>query len=372
MPKIVAVIGLLLIAGGVRGNDNPGFRIELSKPVAVTVGAYGRVHSIGDGKYAFVYERNGAVCFRTSENAGRSWGKEVVMAKSFVHGEGARNTRVYPANPEIAAISGGRLICAFNWRPIRNRTNILHPYAIALTISDDGGATWQKPKTLYEATNTTDGVSRGCYEPFVQEIAGKVRIYFSDESPYVDGKRKFQNISYLESADQGETWNKPVVYCYKPKARDGMPVALVLNGCNYVAIESNGRGTHLHPEIVREDGARFEPLQKARDWRKVYAGAPYLIATENFLVLSYQTSTGIAVSPERVAVCEVVAMPKDEIKLCAFRGAVQPLTGGTHTGATLWNSLCALGGDEFLIVSQQRGRIYHTRAKVIKTPQRHR
>lgn len=342
------------------------FSIDFEKPVEISAGGYGRVRSIGDGRYALVYSRGGAMRLRTSVDGCRTWSGETTVAEAFEAGSGEAKVCVFPANAEILRLKSGRILYPFNWRPKDCRID-RHPFAIALTASEDGGTTWCAPKILYRATNTVDGVTRGCYEPFVEEKDGSVRIYFADESPYVEGVRKFQNISFVESRDNGTTWSDARVYCYKPRARDGMPVALDLNGYTYMAIESNGNGTKLHPEIVRNDGVRMAPLLRPGDWRRHYAGAPYLVATENFLLLSYQTSVGSADPSEHFAACEVVAMPKSEMRgglMQTFRGARRPIIVDQTKEAALWNALCPLGGDAFLVVSQFHDHIYLTRGHV--------
>lgn len=161
--------------------EGEAFAIAFEKSVEVTAGGYGRVHPIGGGRFALVYSRGGAMYFRTSVDDCRTWSEEsVVVGASAADG-------AFPANAELLRLKSGRLLYPFNWRPKDGRVN-LHPYSIALVTSDDDGAGWSAPQTLYSATNTADGVNRGCYEPFVEEKDGRVRIYFADESPYV-GKR---------------------------------------------------------------------------------------------------------------------------------------------------------------------------------------
>ncbi len=341
-------------------------KIAFEPPVAVTGGNYGRVHPLGGGRFALVYEGGGGVQFRTSADRCRTWSAPTRVVAGYEAGEGDRRTFLFPANPEVCRLASGRLLAAFNWRPAKGRAD-RQPYSIGIAISDDGGTTWSKARTVYAATNVVDGVMRGCYEPFIHENGGKVRIYFSDESPYVAGTHKYQNISYVESEDRGRSWSRPKIYCHTPQARDGMPVAEQIGRHLYVAIETNGNGTRLHPELVRDDGVRLEPLLDGKDWHRVYAGAPYLAATANFVLLSYQSSEGGAASDHRRSSCEVVAMPRGEVrdgKLTAFRGAARPLAVDQTREAALWNALCPLGGDDFVAVSGYRGQIWLTRGHV--------
>ena len=340
--------------------------ISFEQPVSVARGAYGRVHAVGPGRHALVYEADRAVWFRVSADGCRTWGDAVKAVEGFGRGTGDGRVSVYPANPEILRLKNGRLLLPFNWRPLGGRAD-LHPYEIALVTSDDDGRTWSAPRTLYSATNVTDGVVRGCYEPFAEERDGEVRIYFADETPYVDGPHKYQNISCVASRDGGDTWDGARVFCYKPRARDGMPVALRMGGRTYLAIESNGGGRKLHPEIVRDDGVRMQPLLRPDDWRRQYAGAPYLAETANYVLLSCQSSVGSADPSEHHAVCEVFAMAKNEMVgglMQTFRAKARPIAADQTKEAVYWNALCPLEGDDFLVVSQYRGHIYLTRGHV--------
>ena len=362
--RCVLVLLLALVVRGACGADET-IRISFEEPVRVARGAYGRVHAIGRGRYALVYEAGG-VQFRTSSDGCRTWSEPVRAVPIRTFGEGDRRVEVYPANPEVQALAGGRLLVAYNGRPSRGRAD-LHPYEIGVVTSDDGGRTWSDPQVVYAATNVADGVMRGCYEPNLLARDGRLRLFFADESPYVDGRHKFQNISVVETRDRGRTWSAAKPFCYTPRARDGMPVAARIGAHTYVAIEANGDGTLLHPEIVRDDGVRMEPLLAPKNWREVYAGAPYLAATANFILLSYQSSEGSAARNERYSSCEVVAMPRQEMRkgrLDRFRGAARPIAVDQTRDAALWNALCPLDGDTFLVVSQHRGEIVLTRGRV--------
>ena len=133
------------------------------------------------------------------------------------------------------------------------------------------------------------------------------------------------------------------------------------------------KGTHLHPEIIRSRVAdnwsatvgspspdRFSPFLVSRDWKKTYGGAPYIAATENFVLLSWQETTDFTHDVLHTSVVRVAAVPKSEIadgRFTTMRVLSVPSLFRNAKESTLWNSLCPLEGDSFLLVSQSRNRI---------------
>ena len=201
----------------------------------------------------------------------------------------------------------------------------------------------------------------------------RVQIYFADETPYVDGKRRYQNISVIESPDAGKTWGRVRAAAYNPRCRDGMPVVLQMGDWRWLALETNGKGTRLHPEIVRARVAdnwsetvgspspdRFSPFLVPRDWRSTYGGAPYIVATENHVLLSWQETSLFTEDELRTAAVRVAVVPKNEIsdgRFTTMRVLPTPPLFKDAKDSTLWNSLCPMDDDAFLLVSQTRNRI---------------
>ena len=350
------------------------FEIEWDKPVDLGAGGYARIHRLADGRLMAAYAKGGEIVARfyargTRECSG-TWGECVTVARGFVATNGTETGWVSLANAEFAQLETGRLIYACNLRP---KNGLAHPYAIAVTTSDDAGKTWSPLKTIYraEVPGHPEAPSRGCgcWEPFVLPLKGNAaQIYFADESPYYrPGKGDWQNVSQFETADGGETWGGPKVAAYTPKRRDGMPVVMELGQWRYLAIEANPPKTRLHPQIVMcprdggwENAVRFEPLAEPPDWRKTYGGAPYIAATENYILLSWQESS-LPGDPVATSIARVAAVPKKEIKpdgtFLTMRGVSTPQGVEIGKDRMLWNSLCPLDGDSFLLVAECRGRI---------------
>lgn len=112
----------------------------------------------------------------------------------------------------------------------------------------------------------------------------------------------------LRSFDDGETWGEPERISFRERHRDGMPVPLVLQGGNGIAlaIEDNGLAGTFKPVIIYsslEDNWRsgFIGGSSERRWsalevplaESVYGGAPYLRQfPSGETVLSIQSGEG--------------------------------------------------------------------------------
>ena len=370
---VVALCALSALSASTGLGD--AVKIDWSESVDLGPGGYARVHRLADGRFMAAYSAGGGVVarFALPENL-REWSEPIAVARDFTATNGSETVRVHLANAEFAQLETGRIVYACNLRPKGWRHDI-HPCAIAISTSDDAGRTWSPLKVLYraEVALPADGVPHGCYEPFVLPLKGNAaQIYFADESPYVEAKCEWQNISLIETADGGESWSAPRIVSYTPERRDGMPVVMELGRWRYMAIESNPAKTRLHPQIVRTkirdnwrtpvlapSPDRFEPLASPPDWCKHHGSAPYIVATKNYILLSWH-ETPLPGDPSATSVARVAAVPKREItdgRFTTMRGESTPpgMVFGRDRG--LWNSLCPLDGDKFLLVSECRGRI---------------
>jgi hypothetical protein len=135
----------------------------------------------------------------------------------------------------------------FNERPRRSAGANGVPFSISISRSEDRGKTWQKPERLFSAGAE---FNNGCWEPAaIQLPSGEVQLFFSNEGPYRQSDE--QEITLLRSTDDGLSWNPPERVSFRPHARDGTPVPLVLkDGKGLVfAVEDNGSGA-FKPVIV--------------------------------------------------------------------------------------------------------------------------
>lgn len=354
--------------------------ITWDKPVLVSgwCSAYGRAHRLNDGRLMICYSNTWHGYARFSNDDGATWTGAKIVVPAYKKDSLSHRMD----NPEFAQLSAsnphhpGRIIYAVNERvkdtKVANKDKTVYPFHISISTSDDNGATWSSLKKLYSSNNVS-----GCYEPFVLELPdGIVQIYFADETPYARDKITDQNISVIESKDGGDTWGEKRVVCYTFRMRDGMPTATVYNSNIYVAIEANGDGYQFFPQIVyntvadnwsRLVGApsiyRFDPFQKSLKSAEIYSGAPYLIQTDNYFVMSYQTTDGAPQSTHaeryKHTVMEVQICPKSEFvknKFSTMRGVSRPFAIDQTKACAKWNSLCPLGGDEILAVYGSGGR----------------
>ena len=352
--------------------------IVWDKPVLVSgwCSTYGRVHRLNDGRLMCCYGNTWNSYARFSSDNGRSWS----AAKTVVPWTGEKTgTCVRMDNPEFVQLSStnpyksGRIIYAVNERvntavtTEEGNTSYKpeYPFHISITVSDDNGESWSPLKRLYSSSSRN-----GCYEPFVLELPdGRVQIYFADESPYSG----YQNISVMESGDGGDTWSDKRIACYSYNLRDGMPTATILGDNIYLAIEYIGSSSErFHPQVICESlqdnwsgivyktsPKRFFPFRTSLASTTVYTGAPYLIQTENYFVLSYQSTKGsVGDSDSAHAVMEVQLCPKSEMsdgKFTSMRSATRPLRIDQSTGCGKWNSLCSLGDDSVLAITSTGG-----------------
>ena len=376
-------------------------KVIWDEPEKIVKGGYPRVHRLNDGRLMMCYSASSNDYIKFSEDNGLTWSEESsVVMRHFIEENDAGKAKVTAANPEFAQLSEnnpykpGRIIFACNYRPMNmdsqakdddKYASSVFPYTIAIKTSDDNGKTWSAMRHVYKSEKWTNNTLRGCWEPFVLELPdGTVQIYFADETPYWKKGSKWQNISVIESVDGGTSWSAPRVVSQNGSHRDGLPVVMLLDGMIYMAIETSEEGARLHPIVVRstiennwktpvkkDSPDRFHPFRKSLKSDIAYSGAPYMIATDNYIVYSYQIADASDDKKEndsRHATMEVQVCPKNEIKDGYFnmmRASTRPIDTDQSTEAALWNSLCDLGGDEILAASQYNGYVYLVRGKII-------
>ncbi len=352
--RLIFISILLLIFSACQGekdHNDQYYYIEWDRASLLRIaeeGGYPRLRRLNDGSFLAAYEnRQGDVVVKRSSNEGVSWDDPVTAYEKFefVDPASSASTVVNIANPEIVQLPNGDILLASNLRP---RKEGLYPFSIALKRSVDKGRTWSQAQILYQAAPF---FRDGCWEPsFLILPDGTVQIYFANESPYRDSDE--QEISMIRSVDNGYTWSEnPTTVSFRQGYRDGMPVA-IHDGTNiYLAIEDNLSG-QFKPYIIRSavDSPWVEAVRKDSPYRysalrsplpdTVYAGAPYLIRTENNVyVLSYQTTNNRSFDWERSTMeIQVSGVPSD------FSNPSQPFIVPLSKEAK-WNSLADLGNN---------------------------
>lgn len=262
-------------------------------------GGYPRLRRLSDRSLLIVYENwSGFVVLQRSHDRGQSWSEpEIVFEKfTYVDSVTSQSTIVNIANPEFIQLENGDILLATNLRPA---TEGLYPFSIALQRSMDNGKSWSDPSILYQASSY---FRDGCWEPsFLLLPDGALHIYFANESPYRESDE--QEISMLNSYDNGYTWSRDhTTVSFRGGYRDGMPVPVRDDSHIYLVIEDNYSG-QFKPYIIKSDieNAWEQPVFGNSPDRNnallaslpdsVYAGAPYMIRTEEGVyLLSYQTT----------------------------------------------------------------------------------
>ena len=398
---LVLISGLPIDAHAAGKKAKQTIKIVWGQPEKIVRGGYPRVHRLNDGRLMMCYSSSANTYVRFSEDNGYTWSDDAqVVMKHFSVENSLGKAKVHAANPEFAQLSAdnpykpGRIIFACNYRPMnpdskaegddRYRSSVF-PYTIAIKTSDDDGKTWSAMKHVYKSETWKQNALSGCWEPFVLELPdGTVQIYFADETPYKKNGSNWQNISVIESKDGGQTWSKPRIVSQNGNGRDGMPVVMLLDDRIYMAIETSEAGTRLHPVVVsstleenwhkpvlKDSPYRFHPFRKSLKSDVVYSGAPYMITTDNYIVYSYQIadiSDDKKDNDSRHAAMEVQVCPKCDVQDGCFytmRSASRPIDLDQWTETAVWNSLCDLGNDEILAVSQYNGHVYLVRGRIV-------
>ena len=315
-------------------------------------GFYPRMRRINDNSLLAFYENGkGDVVFKRSMDEGSTWSESNVAYKSFVYENQGQSAKVNIANPEFIQLNNGDLLLACNLRPAKDG---VYPFSIAIKRSTDNGHTWESEQVIYKAHNS---FRDGCWEPsFLALPDGTLQIYFANEFPYTESDE--QEISMISSSDNGVTWTQEAkTVSFRAKHRDGMPVAVLDGEDIAIAIEDNVSGqfkpyiikgnikgnwtTHVTDTSANGKYALINPLPN-----NVYAGAPYLIKTDNNLfVLSYQTTENRTDDWEKSTMEVVVNNTTNN-----FKNPSQPFKVPLDKEAK-WNSLTDLGNGEIAALS---------------------
>ena len=415
---------LTVIPGVVRPLPVISFAIEWEDPKPARTanklelsGGYPRIHRLNDGRLMLSYSLSGNGYARFSSDEGETWGAQTEVMSYFDKTSNGVSARMTASVPDFAQLSAGnpyhpgRIIYASNYRPrelVNGKTTdnkgwtTVHPYTISIRVSDDAGNTWSDRKHLYMSGIWDKNVTVGCWEPFVLELPdGTVQIYFADETPYYPAS-SWHNISVIESKDGGDTWGEVRVVAQNSANRDGMPVATLLGDKILLAVEStDGVHARLHPIVIcnpiqdcwrtpvgKGDSHRFHPFTTSLKSDLVYSGAPYIITTDNYIVYSYQISDWWKPT-EELSRTELVRLAKEnnvedhselEVQVClksevtdgffyTMRSPSRPfnlVNLDQQSEKAVWNSLCDLGNDEILAVSQKGNLIIYTvRGKIV-------
>lgn len=317
-------------------------------------GYYARMIRLQNGQVICGFDYDRKIWVRQSDDGGKTWRKPVMVVE-WPHGR--------LTNTELLQLRDGSLLCFYNERPDHRRrrptSSASHRYAICMARSADDGKTWSDPETLYRAGAEFEN---GCWEPAAIELpSGEVQMFFSNEGPYRTTDE--QEITLLRSKDGAHTWADPEKVSFRPNARDGMPVPLVLNDGRGIAftVEDNGLSGKFKPSVVfttlsdnwhsgtrttgstNRWGALRVPLAP-----EIYAGAPYLRQMpDGKTILSFQRGDTGELKNARMVVCIGDENAKN------FDSPSQPFPQAAGT-SQLWNSLFIKNADTVVALSETR------------------
>ncbi len=217
------------------------------------------------------------IYIQKSFDNGRTWTSPAILVDKENSTIGNRYWRF--ANPEMVRLKNGWILMSFigNGKPETNDN--CH---VMVMLSKDNGETWDDPRII----------GRGrTWEPMVVQLPnGELELLVASEAAWWGGAAGSlpQEIMYSRSTDNGETWTELKRASYSPDRRDGMPVAVVMQGNKGIiyAIEIVNDGGFGSPSVVRRglneewDPTPWNGVAYNRRWNvniNGHGGAPYVI-----------------------------------------------------------------------------------------------
>lgn len=258
---------------------------------------YPRMCRIDDNKLLLTYHGGASdhwqnSYLKKSYDNGKTWtdAVEIYTINNAFHG--CNYHRI--CNPEMTRLANGWVILTViaNGNPEGNDNS-----KVLACLSKDGGETWGDPIV----------VGRGrTWEPQVIQMPnGELELLVSSEAYWWDNQRNnlFQEILSTRSTDNGETWTTYKRASYKPGARDGMPVSVVMQGNKGVLFIEESVNGGIPPSLQHRgldeewDTSDWDGVQDEQRWLTNInsgAGAPHMIQlpTGEFLIMAHTNQTG--------------------------------------------------------------------------------
>jgi hypothetical protein len=257
---------------------------------------YPRMCRVDENKILFTYHGGASdhwknSYLRKSYDNGKTWTDPVTIYDASKEFLGSKYYRI--CNPEMTRLQNGWIILTVvaNANPETNDN-----CKVLASLSKDGGESWSDPII----------VGRGrTWEPQVVQLPnGEVELLVSSEADWwgVTGNINQQILS-ARSTDNGETWTTFKRASYKPGARDGMPVAVVMQGNKGVLFVEESVNGGVPPSLVHRslnedwDSSDWDGTSDSYRWNTGLnsgAGAPHMIQlpTGEFLIMAHTNQTG--------------------------------------------------------------------------------
>lgn len=216
------------------------------------------------------------IYLQKSVDNGLSWTAPVELISKENSNIGSQYWRF--VNPEMIKLQNGWILMSFvgNGRPEINEN--CH---VMVMLSKDNGETWDDPRIM----------GRGrTWEPMVVQLPnGELELLVASEAAWWQkGVYMAQEIMCSRSTDNGETWTEFKRAAYSPDRRDGMPVAVALQGNRGVLfaieiVDDKGFGS---PSLVHRllnsewDTNAWNGVETNKRWKvniNGHGGAPYIV-----------------------------------------------------------------------------------------------
>jgi len=342
--------------------DQQSLRKVSSSTAGERYSGYARMIQLHDGSLLTIYEADGNIVCRRSNDLGNTWTSTTAIAE--------KADGINMSVPHVIELDDHSLLASYNGRPAKMVPG--KKFNIKTKRSIDGGLTWKDERLLYEAG---DRFENGCWEPAtIQLPTGDIQLYFANEGPYTTTDE--QNISMLESSDKGLSWTTtPTIVGFRKGSRDGMPVPLILQNKRdvVVAIEDNGF-ENFKPYILRNsisEGWRqmVDATSANRNYAlkeqlagNIYAGAPYIAQlTTGETLLSYQGTEGRTNKMDFAQM--IVAIGDQDAK--NFSNKTAPFKIPADKSG-LWNSITVLDDNTIVAVTSTNAYSENTEVWMIK------
>lgn len=283
------------------------------------------------------------ICF-ASQDEGKTWSEWGVIASD-------PDGRADIGDGNIVQESKGELLAVFRHNHHQN-SNPKPDYAVEVSVSKDGGKTWQPHSTVATSRPEEKTPSRGLWSPlFFVTQEGNIQCYYDDEdTPFRKGFRGHQWVTMKTYSTRAEKWEKPVTVAraHDPKllSRDGMASVVELKKghllCAFESVQTAAPHAGLIRMVNSSDGGRtwswskrerevlYEPLDQ-----RFHAFSPSLAKLPNGTLLALfatnedRPEPGISGTPPRELSLDIKYVTSPDNGHTWDRTATL-LYGGTH------------------------------------------
>lgn len=309
------------------------------------------------------------IYLQKSYDNGRTWTEPTTLLDKEKSVMGQRYWRF--CNPEMTKLKNGWILMPFigNGNPETNDN--CH---VLIMVSKDKGETWSDPQII----------GRGrTWEPMILQLPNdELELYVSSEAQwYGTGSNVYQEILYCRSTDNGETWTQLKRACYSPNRRDGMPVAINMQGNKGIlfSVEIVNDGGWGSPTLVHRplngewDETPWDGISDDDRWKvnmNAFGGGPYILQLPTGEIVTSAHVNGSAVwqtSYARIAVGDSDGKN--------FTTPVTPITNLPSTQGAYYNSLFLKDNETVWLVvthslydgtTRKKGEIQYIEGKIIE------